>query len=128
MKPEKQQLIHDLLDGEGRREATLLAGSKILRRRRQWRVACRIFAFIILASATALLMEQNRQRPRFALNPPPQTMSPKSPAPFRVQSLTDDQLLSLFTNTPVGLATLPNGKKLLIFPRPGDEAKFVTRL
>jgi hypothetical protein len=44
------------------------------------------------------------------------------------QSLTDDELLALFPNTPVGLATLADGKKRLIFPRSGDEQKFVTRL
>jgi hypothetical protein len=48
--------------------------------------------------------------------------------PLQAQSLTDDQLLGFFPNTPVGLATLPDGKKLLIFPRPGDEARFITRL
>ena len=41
---------------------------------------------------------------------------------------TNDQLLALFPDTPVGLAKLPNGKKLLIFPRAGDEQKFVTHL
>src|SRR5258707_11870134 len=40
MKPEKQSLIHDLLDEQRdrRREATLLAGGRILRRR-HWRRA-----------------------------------------------------------------------------------------
>jgi hypothetical protein len=125
MKPEKQELIHDLLGDESRRETTLLAATQILRRRRHWRVAWRAFALIMLASATVLLVEQNRQRPTLVKISPPET---KSSAPLQTQSLTDDQLLSLFPNTPVGLATLPNGKKRLIFPHPGDEAKFVTRL
>ena len=125
MKPEKQQLIHDLLDGENRRETTLLAGTKILRRRRHWRVAWRTFAAVMLATAAVLLVEQNRPRQPVARISPSET---KSPAPLPAQSLTDEQLLALFPNTPVGLATLPNGKKLLIFPRAGDEAKFVTRL
>ena len=125
MKPEKQQLIHDLLAGENRRETTLLAGEKILRRRRHWRVAWRTFALIMLTAATVLLVEQSRQRPTLAQIAPPET---KSSPPLQAQSLTDEQLLSLFPNTPVGLATLPNGKKLLIFPRPGDAAKFITRL
>ena len=41
MKPEKQQLIQDLLGDESRRDATLLAGGRILRRRRHWRAATR---------------------------------------------------------------------------------------
>ena len=125
MKPEKQQLIHDLLGDESRREATLLAGGRILRRRRHWRVAWRTFVVIALASATVLFVEQNRQRRTLAQFSPP---AAKPAAPLQAQSLTDEQLLSLFPNTPVGLAKLPNGKKLLIFPRPGDDAKFITRL
>ena len=125
MKPEKQQLIHDLLDGENRRETTLLAGAKILRRRRHWRVASRTFAVMALAAATALFVEQNRQQQTLAQMSPP---AAKPAAPHQAQSLTDEQLLSLFPNTPVGLVTLPNGKKLLIFPRAGDDAKFITRL
>jgi hypothetical protein len=50
------------------------------------------------------------------------------PAPASPPSLTDDELLALFPNTPVGLATLPNGKKRLIFPHPGDEQKYVIHL
>ena len=125
MKPEKQQFIHELLDGENRREATLRAGGKILRRRRQWRVAWRSFALILMATATVLLVEDIRQRPTLAQIPPPET---KPTAPLQAQSLTDAELLSLFPNTPVGLAKLPTGKKLLIFPRASDEAKFITRL
>jgi len=37
-------------------------------------------------------------------------------------------LLALFPDTPVALATLSDGSKRLIFPRPGDDQKFVTRL
>jgi glucose/arabinose dehydrogenase len=125
MKPEKQQLIHDLLDGENRREITLLAGTKILRRRRHRRVVWRTLAVMALAAATVLFVKQNRQQRTLAQISPPQT---KPAAPLQAQSLTDEQLLSLFPNTPVGLATLPNGKKLLIFPRPGDAAKFISRL
>jgi hypothetical protein len=125
MKPEKQQLIHDLLDDESRREITLLAGTKILRRRRHWRVAWRTFAVMALAAATVLFVKQNRQQRTLAQISPPKA---KPAAPLQAQSLTDEQLLALFPNTPVGLATLPNGKKLLIFPRPGDAAKFISRL
>lgn len=126
MKPEKQQLIHELLAGENLRENTLLAATKILRRRRQWRVARQtVFALLLLVSVAGLLSEPKRQRPALVQISPPKVTSP---APLQAQALTDDKLLALFPNTPVALATLPNGKKLLIFPRPGDEAKYVTRL
>jgi hypothetical protein len=49
-----------------------------------------------------------------------------SPSP-EVRFLSDDELLDLFPGTPVGLATV-GGKKWLIFPRSGDEARFVSRL
>jgi hypothetical protein len=79
----------------------------------------------MLAIATVLLVAQNRRPQTLAQISP----SPAKPAaPLQAQSLTDEELLSLFPNTPVGLATLPNGKKLLLFPRPGDAAKFITRL
>jgi hypothetical protein len=44
-----------------------------------------------------------------------------------VQEISDDELLALFPGTPVGLAKV-NGKQRLIFPRPGDEARFIERL
>ncbi len=68
------------------------------------------------------------------VGPKPAGSATSSPTPplassgSQVGSLTDDELLALFPNTPVGLATLSNGKKRLIFPRPGDEARFITRL
>ncbi len=125
MKPEKQQLIHDLLDDECRRETVLPAGAKILRRRRHWRAARQVLALLALASAAMWLFGQNHHR-----QAPVQIAMPaaKTSAPLHAQSLTDDQLLGLFPNTPVALATLPDGKKLLIFPRAGDEQKFVTHL
>ncbi|MBU6410832.1 MAG: hypothetical protein KGJ60_11775 [Verrucomicrobiota bacterium] len=125
MRPEKKELIHDLFGDESRREAALLAGAQILCRRRRWRAAGRVFALVALAAVAAWLAEL--QNPRRA----PSEMAPfeaKSDAATLVQSLTDDELLALFPHTPVGLVTLPNGKKLLIFPRPGDEARFVGRL
>jgi len=127
MKPEKQQLIHDLLDNESRHEATLLAGAKILRHRRHWRAARQLLGLIALAGAAIWLVEQTNHR-QAPVHVQIATPVAKSSEPLHAQSLTDDQLLGLFPNTPVGLATLPNGKKLLIFPRPGDEAKFVTHL
>ena len=125
MKPEKKELIHELLDGESRREITLLAGAQILRRRRYWRATSQAFALIALATVAGLLVEQKIQRQAPSQISRTET---KPVASIKVQSLTDDELLALFPNTPVGLVTLPDGKKLLIFPRPGDEAKFVSHL
>ena len=125
MKPEKQQLIHDLLDGESRRETTLLAGAKILRRRRHWRAVTRGLAFVLVLAGAGLWFERMD-------SPKPSVQTPAraavSPAPAQPQALTDDQLLALFPDTPVALATLPGGRKLLIFPRAADEQKFVTHL
>src|SRR5437899_1592943 len=123
MKPEKRHLIHDLLheDPDVRREATLLAGGRILRRRRWRRMALRCFALVAIVGIAALSIQRTlAPRPRVITSVP----APRDQA----RSLTDDELLALFPNTPVGLATLENGKKRLIFPRPGDEERFVTRL
>jgi len=126
MKPEKQQLIHDVLGNENRRDITLLAGAQVLRRRRHRRVAGRIIALALVLAATALWLEQGHSR-RPAHQTAVQATRPAASGPAR--SLTDDELLALFpTNTPVGLTTLSNGKKRLIFPRPGDEKRFVIRL
>jgi len=125
MKPEKQQLIHAVLDGDPRREATLAAATKILRHRRHWHAAGRALAVITLATTATLLVQPSRQ-PQPA--PPISQPHARPVAPLPVQALTDDELLALFPNTPVGLATLPNGRKLLIFPHPGDEARFITHL
>ena len=125
MKPEKQQLIQDLLDDESRRDATLLAGGRILRRRRHWRAATRGLVLALVVTAMVLSLEQKKSRPSSVQT----SSSPAKPvASTQPRSLTDAELLALFPNTPVGLATLPDGKKLLLFPRPGDEKRFVTRL
>ena len=125
MKPEKQQLIQDLLDSESRRDATLLAGGRILRRRRYWRAATRGLALALVATVAFWSLEQKKSQPPFVQASLHTGKPVASPQP---RSLTDDELLALFPKTPVGLATLPDGKKLLIFPRPGDEKRFVTRL
>src|SRR5208283_4568941 len=112
MKPEKQQLIQDLLGDESRRDATLLAGGRILRRRRHWRAATRGLALALVATVAVLSLEQKKSH-----QSPVQTSSPVSTPAAAVQprSLTDDELLALFpTNTPVGLVTLADGKKRLI--------------
>ena len=126
MKPEKQQLIQDLLGDESRREATLLAGARILRRRRHWRVATRSVALALVAAAMVVSLEQIKSR-----RPAVEISAPMSlpVAVAQPRSLTDNELLALFpTNTPIALATLADGKKRLIFPRPGDEKRFVIRL
>jgi len=123
MKPEKQSLIHDLLDEQRdrRREATLLAGGRILRRRRWRRVTLPGLAVLTLLALATFLLQRSGPRPPAILTAVP------SPAPA-AQSLTDAELLALFPNTPVGLLTLENGRKRLIFPRPGDEERFIKRL
>lgn len=123
MKPEKRHLIHDLLDEERdvRRDATLLAGGRILRRRRWRRVAIQGFAALTLLAIAAFSLQRMVAPRRQVLTAIPVT-------PDAVQSLTDAELLALFPDTPVGLATLENGRKRLIFPRPGDEERFITRL
>ena len=125
MKPEKQRLIQDLLGDDSRRDATLLEGARILRRRRRWRAATRGLAVALVAAAVVVSLERNKARP-----PSVQTSlrATAHVAAGRPHSLTDAELLALFPGTPVGLATLPDGKKLLIFPRPEDEKRFFTPL
>jgi hypothetical protein len=126
MKPENENLIRDLLDDDSRRESILHAGAGILRRRRQWRMVRQGVAVLALILAVTVFWLR-RETPR-ALPAQVANAAPKSSPVSQVHALTDDELLALFPNTPVGLASLPNGKKRLIFPRPGDEAKFITRL
>ena len=128
MKPDKQRLIRDLLADDNRREATLFTGARILRRRRQWRAARRglaLTAILILALVGMERIEEKTVRPAILETAAPQLQSSAS---AQAQSLTDEELLKLFPNTPVGLTTLANGRKRLIFPRAGDEQKFITRL
>ena len=124
MKPEKRHLIHELLDEqrETRREAALLAGGRILRRRRWRRAAVRSFTAVVLLAMAAFSLQRLTltRAPVLTAVPPP----PVAPA----RSLTDAELLALFPDTPVGLVTLENGRKRLVFPRPGDEARFVRHL
>jgi hypothetical protein len=126
MKPEKQNLIRDLLEDDSRREETLLAGARILRRRRHWR-AVRPAAALLALLLGVVIFWLRRETSHPALETASKT-APKTPPTAPAQPLTDDELLSLFPNTPVGLASLPDGKKRLIFPRPGDEQRFITKL
>jgi hypothetical protein len=125
MKPEKQQLIHELLEGGSRDEHILLAASRILRRRRQGRAARQVLALATLLALAFWLVEQKQPQPTPTRFPSLEAKQPASPLP---RSLTDEELLALFPDTPVGLATLPSGRKLLLFPRPADEARYVIRL
>ena len=127
MKAEKQQLIHDLLDDEKRRDDLLLAGTRVLRRRRQWRAVSRVGVLTLVLLSAAIWFE--RRRDTYSIANTPVTLPARSePEQVKAKSLTDDELLALFPNTPVALATLPDGRKLLIFPRPGDEQRFVTKM
>jgi hypothetical protein len=127
MPPEKRILLDDVLGApadDARRAATLLAAGKIMRRRRTIRFAARSAALLAVALFAALAIHQKASAPKMA------RVLPAKPAPIQegVQYLTDEQLLSLFPNVPVGLIQTSDGKKRLIFPRPGDEAKYIIHL
>ncbi|HWD92813.1 MAG TPA: hypothetical protein VG938_10725 [Verrucomicrobiae bacterium] len=124
MKPENENLIRDLMNDDSRRENTLLAGSRVMRRRRQWRAArpgAALLALVVCAAVFWMKRESVRSLPA-------QVAKTVSQPAIQVHALTDDELLALFPNTPVALASLPDGKKRLIFPRPGDEQRFITKL
>jgi hypothetical protein len=125
MKPEKQRLIHDLLARTDSREAVFQAGARVLRRRRRWRYVSRGLIFTTLLAVAAFWIELSLPH-REAVTPPAQAQA--APRTSQPEALTDDELLALFPNTPVGLATLADGQKRLIFPHPGDEERFITRL
>lgn len=130
MNPDKQRLIQDLMnDGgeESRRTETLLAGSRVLRHRRHLRRAKWTLGVLGVAALATLCVQQwTARQPRVVAE------TPAPPAPgttsHEVHRLTDDELLALFPDVPVGLATLSDGRKKLIFPRPGDEARFIRQL
>jgi hypothetical protein len=124
MTPEKKHLLLDLSDEEraARQDATLLAGGHLLRRRRNLRLAMRSFAVVAILAAAAFATLRTRN-PSVIV-----TVTSNPVLPNQPKSLTDEELLALFPNTPVALASLENGKKRLIFPKAGDEQRFVTRL
>lgn len=127
MKREAQDLIRDLLDGEANRAATLLAGGRILRRRRHWRTVRRGFAVVAVIAVAAAIVVVRREHVQPTV-PKVAQATPKTTPVSQVRALTDEELLSLFPGTPVGLASTADGKKRLIFPRPGDEARYIRRL
>jgi hypothetical protein len=124
MKPEKQNLIRDLIGNESNREATLLVGAHILRRRRQWRAVRQgsLALALVVVVVTLALWKESPLPPRIA-----SVAVPAKPV-SQVHEMTDEELLSLFPNTPVALAPLPDGTKRLLFPRPGDSRRFISRL
>jgi hypothetical protein len=126
MKPEKENLLHDLLEEDACRQAILLAGGHALRRRRHLRAAMQGAGILaVIAFMTVFCLRKENSHPGAAQVA---KVAPKVPPVSQVRALTDDELLALFPNTPVGLASLADGKKRLIFPRPGDEERFITRL
>jgi len=124
MKSEKENLIRDLLEEDSTREATLLAGAQILRRRRHWRAARQAAAVLAVVAIVAVLALRKGTplRPRLA------AVTPKAPPAAQVHEMTDDELLALFPNSHVALVPVPDGKKRLFFLRPGDEQRFIKRL
>lgn len=120
MKPEKSRLIHELFEGpeqQERRDAVLLAGRRALRRRRWRRTVLRssvLLALFTLAMLPVYYRMAHREQPLVAVPPP-------KPA---VHYLSDEQLLALFPNTPVGLAKVGD-RKVLIFPRASDRERFL---
>jgi hypothetical protein len=123
MKPEKRLLLHELLEGDGdclRRQTTLLAGARVLRRRRWRRFGIQTFGLMALISIMGFSAHKllAPRRPSITAN--------SSASSSKTFYLTDDELLALFSNTPVAMATV-NGRKILIFPRPSDQAKYVRR-
>ena len=124
MKPEHHQLLRDLIDDAGpaaRRDAILHAGHLALRRKRHLRHLTRTLAVTVFTGLAVLVIS------RLSVPRQPAASSRPASAVTYVQEITDDELLSLFPGTPVGLAKI-KGKQRLIFPRPGDEARFILRL
>ena len=131
MKPEHQRLLDEVFgETEGRREATLLAADRVLRHRRWKRRAAQTVAVMVASTLTILVVERAISPQNPGLAPQARVPAPAAPSPSmqQVHRLSDDELLALFPNTPVGLVTLKNGRKQLIFPRPGDEKRFIIRL
>jgi hypothetical protein len=131
MKPEHHQLLRDLLAGHdavAQRDAILNAGHRVLRRKRHVRYLARTLAAAAFAGLAVLAISRittphsptSKADTKLASAQPPRVVA-------HVQEITDDELLALFPGTPVGLAKV-NGKQRLIFPRPGDEARFIVHL
>jgi len=129
MKPENRQLLDDLLaeSRDQQRAATLLAGNQMLgarRRRRRAFQTCIVIALLGVAAFAA----QRLLLPATSATTVATAMPVPEAKPHPVKSLTDEELLALFPDTPVCLATLENGQKRLIFLRLEDAEKFMGRL
>ena len=131
MNPEHHQLLHDLLDGHdaaAQRDAVLDAGHRVLRRKRHLRHLTRTLAAAAFAGLAVLGISRiTVPRPPTSPAGPKLAATQPARAVSHVQEITDDELLALFPGTPVGLAKV-NGKQRLIFPRPGDQARFIAHL
>ncbi|HKX61143.1 MAG TPA: hypothetical protein VJS65_04855, partial [Verrucomicrobiae bacterium] len=97
--------------------------ARMLRRRRWRRTALHtaLAAAGVLGIAAAFFWHTAPQ------SPPVSAIQAPALEPA-MKSLTDSELLALFPETAVGLITLEGGRKRLIFPRPGDEARYVKRM
>lgn len=130
MKPEKRRLLDEVLDetgGDKCRGATLLAANRILRHRRWKRRSAQSVAVMLTATLATLAVQHVTSPRNRGAAPVAQTTAPAA-TPGPIHRLSDNELLALFPDTPVGLVTLPDGRKRLIFPRPGDEQRFIVRL
>jgi len=132
MKPEHHQLLRDLLDGHdavAQRDAILNAGRHVLRRKRHARYLTRTLAAAAFAGLAALAISRitTPHSPASTADTMLASTQPPSRVVSHAQEITDDELLALFPGTPVGLAKV-NGKQRLIFPRLGDEARFIVHL
>src|SRR5438552_13782341 len=106
MRSDRQRLLHDVMhDDPSEREAVRRAAEFILRRRRQRRHGRLTLSLLGLALGTSLAIQNLATR----LQPPPEALS--TAPPREAGALTDDELLALFPDTPVALATMADGKK-----------------
>jgi hypothetical protein len=122
MNPERQRLLDDLADEASarQRETTLLAGARLLQRKRARRAFTRSIAAVAVLAAIALWSVR--------LAPRASKATAVAPAPHAgVRYLTDKELLDLFPNTSVALAAVGD-KKRLIFLHPEDEKKYMGNL
>ncbi len=125
MKAEKQKLLDDLWGtAPSRREATLRAGSAVLRRRRHIRLALRSSAIISVLLVLAGVYYRSLMHPARIAN---QIAAAKSSEHPQIGTLNNDQLLAVFADAPVGIVKLKDGRQRLVFFRPEDEARYVTR-
>lgn len=123
MKPEKQHLLDELRNGGGgqQREETLRAGAVILRRRRWKRAAAQGTAAAMAVILGGMLAERTLTQQPTTAPAIAQVAAPK------LKYLTDEELLAMFPDAPVGLAKAGESKRL-IFLNPADEKRYVARM